>query len=116
MIRKEEVIRKLVKEELKSLNEGMERESPKIEEKLETLRKKLVKEGGMMVAPRLGDNVSNSYQPVKHIDIKSVSEVIDVPINSLMLFCINKLKNEDYRPIQYHLGHLYFSPSQEDTK
>lgn len=98
--------RQLVREEFKLMVEEVKAKAPAIEKKLEELRKKLVPE--MVTQESLGE-IHNSL-PEKRVEVHTVSKIIDIPVNELMLFFLNVTKNglSENKLIEYHLGQVYF--------
>lgn len=98
-------LNKIVKEELDKMVVAAEKKYPQIEKDLEEMRKKMIKE--------IGDqkDVQGIFVPdtCKKVQISTVAKIIDCPLNELMLYFINKVKNGDGRRlIEYHQGLVHF--------
>jgi hypothetical protein len=98
--------RALVKEELAAMIKEAEKDSDKIATKLETLRKKLI--------PEMTNNesigwASNSV-PEKRVAIKTVSELVGVPLHELTLYFLNTTKTQmtENQNVFYSMGNVYF--------
>jgi len=98
-------LQKLVKEEYTKILDEARKAAPKIEKKLEECRKEMMAE--FVQRERIG----STFDPVmeKRIQINTVSEMIDVPVNELVLYFINNVKTSNTRKmVEYRLGHVYF--------
>jgi hypothetical protein len=106
--------RKLVKEELAQMMKEAEKDSSKIATKLETLRKKFVSE--MTENESIGW-ASNSV-PEKRVAIKTVSELIDIPLHELTLYFLNntKTKMDENQNVFYSMGQVYFRNHNSDKQ
>lgn len=98
-------LKKMVRSEYLALLGDVQSRYPEIQEKLEMIRKEMFKE--YFKRQKMG----NTYLPVleKRIQTQVVSELIEVPVNELVLYAVNCLKtvNEDTL-VEYHLGHFRF--------
>jgi hypothetical protein len=104
-------LKQLVKEERVKLETEVATETKTIEKKLEEVRTEMFKDyltmtkEGAVMDPDAG---------VKNVQLSTVSEMIDVPVNELMLYFLNntKLTNEystrNPCSVEYHLGHVIF--------
>lgn len=103
--------RTLVKEELAAMMGEVEKHSDSIASKLETLRKKLIDE--MTTSETIGW-ASNTI-PEKRVGIKTVSELIDVPLHELTLYFLNRVKTglTETQNIDYRMGQVYFRNTPE---
>jgi hypothetical protein len=100
-------LEQLIREEYKTLFKEAAEKAPEVDKALEKLRKKLLPE--MVSYTTLGTEVLGGSRPHKRIHIKSVSEILDIPINELTLHFLNNVKTKNERSlVEYHLGHCYF--------
>lgn len=96
----------MVKEELASVAKSAKKNEAKIANKLEKLRVKLVPEMGVLESTA---EVPGSRRLEKRIALKTVSELIDCPVNELLLFLLNNVKSKNERSlVEYHLGSCCF--------
>jgi hypothetical protein len=101
-------LQKMVKEEYKKLLEDCEKDAPKIEKKLEDMRSKMCED--FMTLERKGTFTEAAGE--KRIQVNTVAELIDVPVNELMLYFLNSVKTSNERKlVEYRLGHVYFYAS-----
>ena len=107
MAKIQETVDKLVKEEMTKLIESAKERAPDLEKKLEELRKKLVPDDAPV---REGLQMhSSKLRPERRVEIKTVSELLDVPINELVLHFLNNVKTKNERSVvEYRLGSVYF--------
>lgn len=104
-------LKNMVKEEYKKLLEDCEKEAPKIEKKLEDMRSKMCED--FVKLERKGTFTEAAGE--KRIQINTVAELIDVPVNELMLYFLNSVKASDERHlVEYRLGHVYFYASKAE--
>jgi hypothetical protein len=98
-------LRTMVKEEyVKILDESKER-APKIAKQLEGMRSKMCED--FVRSERKGTFTGPAME--KRIQINTVAELLDVPVNELMLYFLNEVKIIEGRQlVEYHLGHVYF--------
>jgi hypothetical protein len=97
-------VQKIVSEEVDKMFSDAQKNYQKIEEELEKLRKKLFKENEMKT-----ENLGDSPVLNKRIPIDLVSEIIDFPVNELMLYALNCVKTKNERSlVEMHLGQFYF--------
>lgn len=103
---REQKIRSLIKETYQELCAEATANSPQICEALEELRMAFVPE----MLRTVNENGAGLHLALeKRIQLKTVSELINVPVNELMLYFINEVKTTNERQlISYHLGHVYF--------
>lgn len=101
-----DTIREMTKLEFaKMLREAKEKE-PKINEDLEELRQKLI--------PSMLELESNGQshlerRPEKRVELNTVSQILDVPVNELVLHFLNTVRTKNERSlVEYRLGHVYF--------
>jgi hypothetical protein len=99
-------IKARLKEELEVLKTKVDKDCKKIADQLESLRKKLEPE--MTARTTLGDT---NTAPFKSVSLVTVAEILDLPINELIIYLITHVKNSPKRNgVEYHLGHVYFYP------
>jgi transposase len=94
-------IRKLVQEEVRRLVTEAKEKAPTIEKKLQELKKKL--------KPDQKINSFDHSRKAKALEIKTVSDLLDVEINELVLYFLNNVKT-DNNPvdIEYNTGRVLF--------
>lgn len=100
-------LKALVKEEYVKIMDEAKKAAPKIEKKLEECRKEMMKELSVMTR----ETVGTTFEPTleKRIQVGVVAEMIDVPLNELILYFMNEVKtSNDRKLVEYHLGHVYF--------
>lgn len=105
---KKESLQQLVKEEYVKIQKEAMESAPKIEKKLKECREKMV------VDFFKRENVGTTKEAVleKRIQVNTVAEMIDVPVNELILYFLNNVKTMNERQlIEYRLGHVYFYAS-----
>lgn len=98
------VLKKLVKEEYEKILDESQKEAPKIAKKLHEFREELF--GSMLKRDGL-----KSSRPVlqRRIQLQTVSEAIEVPVNDLMLYFLNRVKaTNEHHLIEYRLGCVTF--------
>lgn len=102
-IKKEDIL-KMVHEEVDNMVKESQKNTPKIEKKLQELHSKLFKE------PIQKESLGDAYPKLeKRIQINLVSEIIEVPVNELMLYFLNNVKTKNERSlVEYHQGQVYF--------
>lgn len=107
-----EQLKKVVKEEISKMLSEAKKKQPTIQEKLEKLREKLIPE--MLAGESLGENTAGHRRLERRVQLKTVSELLEVPVNELILYFINDIKNTNARHlIEYRLGHCYFYAGAE---
>jgi hypothetical protein len=95
---------KIVKEEVDNMLKESEKNHEKITKALEEVRTKLFKEG--LTKEFVGQEVPF---PEKRMQLQLVSEITEIPVNELMLYFLNCVKNNNNRSlVEYRLGHVYF--------
>jgi hypothetical protein len=95
----------LIVEELKDMLKDADKQANKINAKLETMRKKLVKH--IDVNEPHGDTMSTRQH--KRVQLSTVAQTLDIPVNELMLHFLNRVKTKNERSmVEYRLGHVYF--------
>lgn len=95
----------IVKEEVDNMLKKAEEDHSKYTEKLEELRKKIFKEDELR-KENLGNKIPKTE---KRMQLSVVSEIVDIPVNELMLYFLNCVKNKNERSlVEYRLGHVYF--------
>ena len=100
-------LKKVVKEEIIKMLTEAKKKAPSIQEKLEEVREKLIP--GTFAGDSLGENIAGHRRLERRVDLRMVSELIEVPVNELMLYFLNEIKNTNYRHlVEYRLGHVYF--------
>ncbi len=95
----------IVNEEVDKMFAEAQKNSPKIEKELEKLRTKLFKDEGLEM-----ESLAQAYPYIdKRLQLSLVSEILDVPINELMLYFLNCVKTKNKRSlVEMRLGHVYF--------
>jgi hypothetical protein len=97
-----------IKESVLNMMTEMDAKKIDIAEKLEKLREKLVSEGAMEQLESMAQSPTNRRYE-KRISAKTVSEIIDVPINELLLYFINEVKTKNTRSlVEYRMAEVYF--------
>lgn len=105
---KKESLQKLVKEEYVKIQKEAAESAPKIEKKLKECREKMVTE--FFKRERVGTTFEAVME--KRIQLTTVAEMIDVPVNELVMYFLNNVKTMNERQlIEYRLGHVYFYAS-----
>lgn len=105
----ESKVKTIIREEFKALLEKAEEKKVDIGAKLESMRKKLIKDGNITIFERGSARNNIEARPERRIDIKSVSEIIGVPINDLTLHFLNGHRiHEGQELVEYRLGQVYF--------
>lgn len=100
-------LRGLVKEEYVKILDEQHKGAVKIEKKLYELREDLITQ----MFKRTSTTKESLGRPpmVKTLQLSTVSNLIDVPVNELTLYFLNNVKsNDNHHLIEYHLGHVYF--------
>lgn len=101
-------LKSIVKEEYKKILEDAKEAAPKIEKKLEECRSKMMCE--FVTRDKVGTTFEAAME--KRLQLNTVSEMIDVPVNELMLYFVNNVKtSNDRKLVEYRLGHVYFYAS-----
>lgn len=98
-------LQKLVKEEYIKIQKEAVENAPKINKKLQEVR------DTMMCEFVKRAKVGTTFEAVmeKRLQLNTVSEMIDVPVNELVLYFLNNVKTMNERQlIEYRLGHVYF--------
>jgi hypothetical protein len=97
-------LNKLINEELSKLLDEAKKKEPEITKKLEDLRKKFIPV--MDVRESQGEVHA---RPERRVLLKTVADLIEVPMNELMLHFLNNVKNNTENSlVEYHLGQVYF--------
>lgn len=95
----------LVKEEYVKIQKEAMESAPKIEKKLHECREKMV--GEFFKREKVGTTFEAVME--KRLQVNTVAEMIDVPINELILYFLNNVKTMNERSlVEYRLGHVYF--------
>lgn len=98
-------LKELIKEEYKALFDDLQKNAEKISKKLEDLRSEMFCD--MLKREQIGATFKPKLE--KRIQMQTVSELIDVPVNELTLYFLNNVKTQnEHCLIEYHLGHIYF--------
>lgn len=93
------------------IQEEVGKARPKIAQKLEDLRANIEESGAMDIPDSIGEGVLGQHARCKRLDIKTVSELIDVPLNELMLYLLNHVKTDNTQHlVEYHMTQVYFFP------
>jgi hypothetical protein len=101
-------IHQLVQEEIAKLVAEAKKDSPSIKEGLEEMRMKFFPE----MLERESQDLSASPPMNKRVQINTVAELLDVPVNALMLYFLNDVKGKNTRSlIEYHSGQVHFYAS-----
>lgn len=97
-------LKALVNEEYIKIREEADKLAPKIAKKLEAFREE------MMMSMLKRENTRTEGPALeKRIQLITVSEAIDVPVNQLMMYFLNNVKTQnEHQVIEYHLGQVYF--------
>lgn len=99
-------IREATRLELQIMLREAKEKSPKICKSLEELRQKLIPT--MVELEALGES-QLERRPEKRVQLEMVSKIVDVPVNELVLYFMNEVKNRNERSlVEYRLGHVYF--------
>lgn len=108
MAKLQESVNKIVHEEMARLIKEAKERAPDLDKKLEELRKKLVPDMKKEFEESL-QLASLGRRRERRIELKTVSELLDVPINELMLHFMNNVKTKNERClVEYHLGSVVF--------
>lgn len=95
-----EEVSKMIQETTKKVR----KDSNKIEKKLEELRKKFLPE---MLEKESLSPLSRNLE--KRVALNTVSELLDIPVNELMLYFLVEVKSKATRSlVEYRLGHVVF--------
>ena len=98
-------LQKLVKEEYVKIQKEALEAAPKIAKKLADCREQMVCE--FFKRERVGTTFEAVME--KRLQLQTVSEMIDVPVNELVLYFLNHVKTMNERSlVEYRLGHVYF--------
>ncbi len=102
-----EILRPHVKSLVFEVLDDVKKNESKICEKLDKLRDKLVKEVLEKRGLKTEGELRGRHE--RRVQLETVSKLIDVPVNELMLHFMNgqKLSNES-RLIEYHVGNVHF--------
>lgn len=114
---KEAVVRYKIRTEIKNMLKEAEERAPKIQEKLEKMRKELI-ESGELNAYNRGSlyYAESAARPEKRIPLYNVSKVIDIPVNELILHFLNGHRiHEGNELVEYRIGHVYFYGDVAET-
>jgi hypothetical protein len=102
---KKESLQRLVKEEYVKIQKEAAESAPKIEKKLHECREKMV--GEFFKREKVGTTFEAVME--KRLQVNTVAEMIDVPINELILYFLNNVKTMNERAlVEYRSGHVYF--------
>jgi len=112
-----EAVDRIVKTEYQKMMKEAEERSEAISKKLEELRKTLLKEGQITEREKGSGNVTKGSLPERRIPLATVSELLDVPINELVLHFLNghRLEENSIPSCEYRLGCVYFYDSSFET-
>ena len=100
------MLRKMVNEAYQQVTTEVAERAGKINESLLQLRETLIPQ--MMMRTR---EMGADFQPAreKRVQLETVSKLIGVPVNELMLHFLNNVKTANERQlVEYRLGHVYF--------
>lgn len=102
---KKEALQQIVKEEYVKIQKEAAEAAPLIEQKLHECREKMLSE--FVKRARIGTTFEAAME--KRLQLVTVSEMIDVPVNELILYFLNNVKGMNERAlVEYRLGHVYF--------
>ncbi len=90
---------KIVKEEMDKIVKEADKNSPKIAKELESMRKKFVPELKELAQGHAFVGKATS----KRVELQMVSKVIDIPMNELMLYFLNMMKNTHDQSVKQHV-------------
>jgi hypothetical protein len=100
-------LRALVKEEYVKILDEQRKGAAKIEKKLHELRENLITE--MFKRTSVTKEQTGRPPMFKSLQLSTVSKLIDVPVNELMLYFLNSVKaSNNHHLVEYHIGHVYF--------
>lgn len=100
-------LKALIKEELELVKQEYKSESASIAERLEELRLKLIEHGEL-------NELEWKNRMHRRVALETVSKIIEIPMNSLMLHFLNEVKTSNVDClVEYRLGHVYFYSGKE---
>lgn len=100
-------LRQLVKEEYVKILDEQRKGAVKIEKQLYELRDDLIAE----MFKRTSTTKEQLGRPpmFKSLQLSTVSKLIDVPVNELLMYFLNNVKGSNHHHlVEYHIGHVYF--------
>lgn len=111
---KEEKLFQIIKEEFDVLVKEAQKNESKIIEKLETMRKGLIRDDLLVVNERGSARNDIGSRPERRIPLETVAKVIDIPVNELILHFLNghRVKEGHTNLCEYRLGCVYFYGKQ----
>lgn len=100
------ILKTIIKEEYTKLIEETKKTNKKISSGLDTIRKECFVD--MMKRTReMGNNFAPALE--KRMQINTVAEMLEVPVNDLMLYFMNEVKHSNDRQlVEYRQGHVTF--------
>jgi hypothetical protein len=99
----------MIREEVETIVKEVEEKRPQIDSKLESMRKELIKNGGLNIREVGSARNDIAARPEKRIPLASVAKVIDIPVNELILHFLNGHRiSEGQALIEYRLGCVHF--------
>lgn len=106
----ESKVRRLIKEEFDAVLGEIAENAPEIGTKLETMRKKLIADNRFSILERGGANHLRGSRPERRIPLESVSRMIDVPVDNLILHFLNghRIHEGVTNLVEYRLGTVCF--------
>ena len=112
-MKKEKQLRESIKARVRTLLESVEENAPEIEQKLEEVRQELLKAG--RIVDYGGAKNHRAARPECRIPIETVSNLIDVPVNELMLYFLNGQRNKyEQCMVEYSQRNvLFYGPRYE---
>ena len=112
-----ETVNRVVKTEYQKMMKEAEDRAESINKKLEELRKTLLKEGQITNRDMGSGTVMKAALPERRIPIATVSELLDIPINELVLHFLNghRIEENSIPSFEYRLGEVYFYDSSFTT-
>jgi hypothetical protein len=100
-------LKQLVKEEYVKIQKEATEQAPKIEKKLESVRKEMFKHLPTTEVAR--EDTVFDERKARTLQMATVAEMIDIPVNELTLYFLNHVKTKnEASSVEYRLGHVYF--------
>lgn len=106
----------LVKEEFEDLVKEAEGNRTNIDEKLETMRKQLIRDNLLTINER-GSGKNNVRSRIeRRVPLETVSKVVDIPVNELILHFLNgeRVHEGCTHNVKYGGGNVYFYGENEE--
>ena len=108
-------LRQLATEEFQLMLREAKERTPTLEKDLEDLRKKLMPEA----EDREGFGVGQQgvRRPERRVQINAVADILDVPVNDLMLYFLNHVKTKNERSlVEYRMSAVYFYAAEPEAE